>query len=347
MAGMPVYQDSPSSLRTQFYGFDGTSVVSIRADNNGRIVITNEIGQSIEVSATDLDIRDLTNVTDSILVYGNDGTDNYILQTDNTGKLVITNASGETVEVSAADFDIRDLTNASDSVLIYGNDGTSNVVLQTDNTGKLVITNASGETIEVSATDLDIRDLTNTADSILVYGNDGTDNYVLQTDSTGKLVITNGSGETVEVSATDLDIRDLTNATDSILVYGNDGTSNVVLRTDNSGVLETNASHVFIDADLGTQSSSDTYQYTAGQEISNLPTYSFFINNTGANDALLQVQLSPDNTTWVDDGDEITLAAGGATITTANKFLRYVRLGYISATTGQSTDLAMVFQGQS
>lgn len=347
MAGMPVYQDSPSSLRTQFYGYDGTSVVSIRADNNGRIVITNEIGQSIEVSATDLDIRDLTNVTDSILVYGSDGTDNYVLQTDNTGKLVITNGAGETVEVSATDFDIRALTNASDSVLIYGNDGTNNVVLQTDDTGKLVVTNGAGETVEVSATDLDIRDLTNTTDSIVVYGNDGTNNVVLQTDDTGKLVVTNAAGETVEVSATDLDIRDLTNTSDSVLVYGNDGTNNVALRTDNSGVLETNSSHVFVNTDLGTQSSSDTYEYTVGQEISNLPTYSFFINNTGANDALLQVQLSPDNVTWVDDGDEVTLATGGATITTANKFLRYVRLGYMSATAGQSTDLAMVFQGQS
>ncbi|MFZ7120762.1 MAG: hypothetical protein ACOWWH_07415, partial [Eubacteriaceae bacterium] len=123
MPGMPVFQDSPSSLKTQFYGFDGTSVVSIKTDNNGQIVITNGIGQSIDVSASDLDIRDLSNATDSVLIYGNDGSSNLVLKTDDTGKLVVTNASGETIDVSASDLDVRDLSNATDSVLIYGNDG--------------------------------------------------------------------------------------------------------------------------------------------------------------------------------------------------------------------------------
>ncbi|MFZ7134564.1 MAG: DUF6385 domain-containing protein [Eubacteriales bacterium] len=344
---MPVYQDSPSSLRTQFYGFDGTSVVSVRADNNGRIVITNDAGQTVDVSSTDLDIRDLTNASDSILIYGNDGTSNIVLKTDAAGNLSIVNGDGETLAVSATDLDIRDLTNASDSVLIYGNDGTSNIMLKTDAAGNLSIVNGDGETLAVSATDLDIRDLTNASDSVLIYGNDGTSNIMLKTDAAGNLSIVNGDGETLAVSATDLDIRDLTNASDSILIYGNDGTNNVVLKTDTSGVLETASSHIFVDEDLGTVTSGDTYQYVAGQDISNLASYAFFVNNTGANDATLQVQLSPDNTTWVNDGEEVSLAQGVATIANANKFLRYIRIGYMSASIGQSTDLDIIFQGQS
>jgi hypothetical protein len=76
--------------------------------------------------------------------------------------------------------------------------------------------------------------------------------------------------------------------------------------------------------------------------------YSFFVNNTGAtNSAKIKVQISPDNSTWVDDGSDITIAHNTAYVTTANKFLRYIRVAYMSATGGASTTLSIIFQGQS
>ncbi|MFZ7120763.1 MAG: DUF6385 domain-containing protein, partial [Eubacteriaceae bacterium] len=123
--------------------------------------------------------------------------------------------------------------------------------------------------------------------------------------------------------------------------------SNLVLKTDAQGVLQTSSTHVFVDNNLGSVTSTDAYQYVTGQDISNLTSYAFFTNNTGVNDATIKIQLSPDNTTWIDDSTEISLASGDATILTANKFLKYIRMGYISTTSEQSTTMSVIFQGQS
>ncbi len=68
------------------------------------------------VTATNLDIRDLSSASDSVAV------------TDGGGALTVDGA----VTASATDLDIRDLTNASDSVAIYGYNGTANVIPRID-----------------------------------------------------------------------------------------------------------------------------------------------------------------------------------------------------------------------
>lgn len=90
MSGIAVYQDSPESLKSIQYGYDGTSAKVLRLDSNGRMYITTEIGTTVEVSADDFDIRSLTNAQDNVAVYGNDGTTNRILKTDANGALQVT-----------------------------------------------------------------------------------------------------------------------------------------------------------------------------------------------------------------------------------------------------------------
>lgn len=77
---------------------------------------------TVTVSATDLDIRDLTHVSDSVKV--GDGTDFLAVNAD--GSINITDNGGSltvdgTVTVTATDLDIRDLTLAQDSVKISAN----------------------------------------------------------------------------------------------------------------------------------------------------------------------------------------------------------------------------------
>lgn len=276
MPGMPVYQDSPSNLKNQIYGSDGSNVINVKVDDTGRLKIATDVAAPLEVA--------ISETSDSIVVYGSDGTDNKALKTNATGQL-----------------DIRPLTDAD--------------------TVSVVITEAS--------------------DSITVYGSDGTDNKVLKTNATGQLDIRPlTDADTVSVS--------ITEASDSIVIYGNDGTNNKALKTDDAGILQVNYNHTFTDETLLTDgATTNVYQYIAQQEISDMSSYAFFIKNSGvANSAKLQVQLSPNGTDWVNDSSEIELAHTTNTILNANKFLKYIRVGYKSAVDDASTTLTVIFQGQ-
>lgn len=98
---------------------------------------------SIEVTATNLDIRDLTSASDSVAA----------VQSGTWTIDSITNA----VTVTATDLDIRALTNAD---VVTAEQGTSPWV--------------------VSATDLDVRDLTHASDSVKI--GDGTDFLAINND---------------------------------------------------------------------------------------------------------------------------------------------------------------------
>ncbi|MCX8128659.1 MAG: DUF6385 domain-containing protein [Clostridia bacterium] len=89
MAGVAVYQDSPECLKSLQYGYDGNTPKILRLDAYGRQVVTTESGSSIEVTSTDLDIRNLSNTQDNVVVYGNDGTSNVPIKTDNSGALQV------------------------------------------------------------------------------------------------------------------------------------------------------------------------------------------------------------------------------------------------------------------
>ena len=281
MPNLKVLQDQPEQLKSQLYGFDGSSVRPLLTDNTGRTDIRplDTSTDSVTVIATDLNIRDLSNTTDNILVYGNDGTNNQLIRT---------NASGQT--------DIRPLTTA--------------------------------DQVTVIATDLNIRDLSNTTDNILVYGNDGTSNQLIRTNASGQTDIRPlTAADQVTVSATDLDIRDLNSATDSI-------TAIVSVNHTESGPTAVTTTNTF----SGT-----------GQDIATWRTFSFFVANASSTavSATIKIQISPDNTTWVDDGAEYTLAQNEATVLVTSRYLRYARVAYQSAVADTPADLSITFQAQS
>lgn len=145
------------------------------------------LNTSIVVTATDLDIRDLSHTTDSIAL--GDGTDLLAINadgsiniTDNGSTISIDDGAGSiTVDGTVAatqsgawTVGVSGISDGADSLDINA-DGSINI---TDNGSSLTIDDGGSSitvdgSVTVSATDLDIRDLTHVSDSVSI--GDGTD----------------------------------------------------------------------------------------------------------------------------------------------------------------------------
>lgn len=100
-------RDANSQTNPIFHALtDGTDLLLVNADGSLNAIVT----------ATDLDIRDLTHVSDSVKV--GDGTDFLAINAD--GSINITD-NGGSLTVDAIDLDIRNLTLAQDAVQISAN----------------------------------------------------------------------------------------------------------------------------------------------------------------------------------------------------------------------------------
>lgn len=135
-----------------------------------------QVGNTVTVSATDLDIRDIDASQDNIAI--SDGTDTLAVNADGSINSV----------VSATDLDIRNLVFATDKV------------------------DVSGSSVTVSATNLDIRDLTHVSDSVKI--GDGTDFLAVNADGSLNTKPAGSSSAaygatTVTTTATDLIGTDL------------------------------------------------------------------------------------------------------------------------------------------
>lgn len=197
--------DGSDNIGAYLRSSDGTLLT--HTTNGGKESLDVNISNtSVEVTATDLDIRDLSHSSDSVKI--GDGTD--FLEVNNDGSINVAFAAGSEIKitdgtddleinadgsinsiVSATDLDIRDLTFATDSVDVSG----SEVSLD-------ATTLAALENITVSATDLDIRDLTHVSDSVKI--GDGTDFLAINADGSinvnADISVVNG-GEKAEDTA--------------------------------------------------------------------------------------------------------------------------------------------------
>lgn len=134
MPNNAVFNFDPASLRTKIFGSQDSAILT---DANGRLEIRG-ICDSVTITATNLDIRDLTAFTDNILIYGFDGTTVKSITTDTSGRLEIRGIC-DSVTVTATNLDIRDLTAFTDNILIYGFDGTTVKSIITDTNGRLEV----------------------------------------------------------------------------------------------------------------------------------------------------------------------------------------------------------------
>lgn len=117
-------------------------------DNGGSLTVDG----SVTVTATDLDIRDLSAAQDNVAI--SDGTDTLAVNADGSINAV----------VSATDLDIRNLSHTQDSVKV--GDGTDFLAIAAD--GSIAVTD-NGGSLTVDAVNLDIRDLTAASDSVKAW----------------------------------------------------------------------------------------------------------------------------------------------------------------------------------
>lgn len=168
-AALVVRKDTPGSN----VDTDG-DYATLLQDANGRLYTQiHDGGNSITVDAVDLDIRNLTQATDSVAV--GDGTDTLAVNAD--GSINVTD-NGGSLTVDAVDLDIRNLTLAQDAVQVSAN-GSANS--QTNPIFVQMVTNEqTGETHDY-----------NTASAVAA---DATSNHSYTVTSTMKLMkITIGS----------------------------------------------------------------------------------------------------------------------------------------------------------
>lgn len=173
---------------------DGTLITTTTVSGKDGLDV-NLINASVEVTATNLDIRDLAAATDSVAAWVSDGAGNAITST--AGALDVNIKSPITIDVSldytndsvtayqgtspwvvsATNLDIRDLTSASDSV----------AAVQSGTWTIDSITNP----VTVTATNLDIRDLAAATDSVSSWTKDGAGNTIGSVSDSLKVNVTN------------------------------------------------------------------------------------------------------------------------------------------------------------
>ena len=159
-------------------GYDGANVQVIHTDASGDLQVDVLTMPSVTVTATNLDIRDLVQATDSVAI--GDGTDIIAISAAGEASVTLTTAlpSG-TNNIGDVDVLTEPATAADGGALpgttkvVSGYDGTNVQVIHTDASGDLQVDVLTMPSVTVTATDLDIRDLTHVSDSVKV--GDGTD----------------------------------------------------------------------------------------------------------------------------------------------------------------------------
>jgi hypothetical protein len=180
---------------------DGTDTLAI--DGSGNIGVT-DAGGSLTVdgtvavstvSATDLDIRDLTHVSDSVKI--GDGTD--FLAIDGSGNIGVTDAGGSltvdgSVTVTATDLDIRNLNLTDDAVKVSANttaNGPSNPIYVSLGSGPITGEVHNYDTSTVAGNTADNHDYTVTTAMLvksIIVSSSGALKAELQTGPVASLV---------------------------------------------------------------------------------------------------------------------------------------------------------------
>lgn len=90
----------------------------------------------------------------------------------------------------------------------------------------------------------------------------------------------------------------------------------------------------------------DDYLFTTGFDISQKIQVSFFVNNTGSNSATAKLEISPNDSDYMIDGIEVEVPPGEMKWLVPMIFANYIRLGYKSTSSGNSTSIDLAFQAQ-
>ena len=156
----------------------------------------------------------------------------------------------------------------------------------------------------------------------LIFGNDGTTSRAVAVDTDGRLLIAIDSGTVTAV--------------EGATITG--GTLDSITSISQKSFVEI--------SELGI-TTGDAFTALAEVDTSVLGTYSFFVYNSGANEADVQVEISANGTNWfVDVTSASPIGSGEVDVLVPKRFLKYTRLSYRSTNAGQSTTLDVYFNAQ-
>jgi len=252
-----VFDGEVVTLEAMKVGWDGSNNTFLKTTAAGIVSVQFDSAQPI--SATDLDIRDLTSVSDSVEVLQDTPNDLRTGIFANTAP----NGSGTwyvPLVDSAGHFQIDVVTlptlpagdNNIGNVDIVTLPGTVESDITAIKTAVEILDNAiSGNEMQVdivsmpdiTATDLDIRDLSYTQDSIEFWVN-----TVKDGSGTSYIPVCNTDGELiVEVASITVD---LDHTTDEVTIYGHDGSNFQRITTDSAGHLQIDVLSTPIQSDI-------------------------------------------------------------------------------------------------
>ncbi|MDI6603881.1 MAG: DNRLRE domain-containing protein [Thermoanaerobacteraceae bacterium] len=98
-----------------------------------------------------------------------------------------------------------------------------------------------------------------------------------------------------------------------------------------------------------TKTTYTTYDMMNFTNVNSSSAYSmmtYFVNNTGANPALLQLQISPGDDVWLNDGDSIVIQPGETKALVPFIYSQYTRLSYKNTNPGNSTTITVWYEAQ-
>lgn len=222
--------------------------------------------------------------------------------------------------------------------------GSADVALNTDTGGRLAITSpglaittgTGSLAVSIGTGDLPVTSaglaITTGAGALAV--SIGTGNVPVT--STG-LAITTGAGAlSVSIGTGDLPVTStglaITTGTGSLSVCIGTGTVGTAI---NSRTILDSSENITVTTVYAPAVTTNVLEYI---------TYTLAAVNTGTTAAQVKVQISPNNTDWIDDGTAVTVDAGALVTLVPSVFLKYVRLAAIATTT--SATLTAFIQGQ-
>jgi hypothetical protein len=311
-------------------------------------------GQALAVSATDLDIRNLTagvigytgaTLSDSVAVQGISGgtavivsaTDLDIRNLTATDVVTVVGSAASNVGVTgtvtaiATDLDIRDLAAGTDSVAVYNSAGGTTLPVNLYAAG--VALGVSGDALKVAFDSVTgVTFSVNVAADIGVSNTSGT-NLAISGATLGNAVRVEGAGpaQAVIVSATDLDIRNLT-AADQVTVVGTVATNSSTLATTltaaDSKLASINSNVNKLDGKVNTANTSltnlsntittvGTEKYIKTSVNQTVPPSSLYVQNvviTGSGRPLKNVTLQNGVTVKASTSNVGTIYVGGPSI---------------------------------
>ena len=164
----------------------------------------------------------------------------------------------------------------------------------------------------------------------LIFGSDGTVSRPVAVDSDGRLLIGGVTLTATTIAGGTLDA--VLGATITA------GTLDSVTSISQKSFIE------IIDEGVVT---GDTFTPLAAVTTAVLGVYSYFIFNSGPNEADAQVEISADGNNWyVDVTTASPIGSGSVDVLVPKRFLKYTRLAYRSTNAGQSTTLNIYFNAQ-